>query len=166
MNFAWPGRKNLALCDPGDRLELASGPPATNAIVTAAQRVGQVLRKRHASGRGVVLLERGNRNTFYMGWRVRPVLSALLPGVMLSQDLADWKLPEISCWSGSSVPRLVSKPEHCYTLTMAAGATPASNSDLLRITITDVPPGAATDRSPAEAARPITITLRKLARCQ
>ncbi len=160
VNFGWPGRPNLALGDPGDRLELASGPPAENAIVAAAHKLGEALGRRHPSGRGVVLLQRGDRNTFYVTWRVRPVLSAMLPGVALVQRLDDWQAPDVSSWSGSSVPRLVSRPTRCYTLRVAAGAAPARPDDVARVVITNVPEGAATDLSPEEAARPISMTLR------
>lgn len=165
VNFGWPGTPNLALGDPADRLELASGPPSQNPFVTAARTVGQALQRRHATGRGVVVLQRGDRNTFYVGWRVRPVLSAMLPGITLGEDLAVWEMEDISSWTGSTVPRLVTRPEHCYTLSVAAGKAPAKPADLAYVTITDVPPGAATDLSPAEAARPVVMTLRALKRC-
>jgi len=166
VNLGWPGRSNLALGDPGERLELASGPPAENVIVAAAQRIGATLQKRHPEGGlGVLVLEQGDRDTFYVSWRVRPVLAATLPGIALVNRLEDWRAPDVSNWTGSSVPRLVARPEHCYTLLLAA-ETAASEADLVRITITRVPPGAAADLPPAEAVRPITFTLRSLPRCR
>ncbi len=150
-----------------------SGPPLNNPYTYTLERVVQVLRARHDTGRGVLLrlvMDHKDVDELIVRWAAAPILGVNLPELRVTEQRfpeyilnrpRDGTRGELINFTSIPYPDRPAPIRHCYTLRMFTSRTaaPAGNSVCKRVL--DI----AGALSPLEDPRPIRLTLYHYPKC-